>query len=162
MKNRVLLGMFVLLIAMLFFVGTAAAKDKIVIGQAISLSGPQAPAVQMAGGPIYELWVEEVNKQGGIYVKEYGNVEYTCKRTVKVIDNTSPIVTLNLGIDTLVVGNGWVDAGVLATDDFDDDLRVEVYGSVDYYTIGQYEITYIVTDNFLNYTTVIRIVNITE
>jgi branched-chain amino acid transport system substrate-binding protein len=50
----------------------APAKDKIVIGQAISLSGPLAGAVQIAGGPIYELWVEEVNKNGGIYVKEYG------------------------------------------------------------------------------------------
>jgi branched-chain amino acid transport system substrate-binding protein len=50
----------------------ASPKDKIVIGQAISLSGPLAGAVQIAGGPIYELWVEEVNKKGGIYVKEYG------------------------------------------------------------------------------------------
>jgi branched-chain amino acid transport system substrate-binding protein len=53
-------------------VADSSAKDKIVIGQALSLSGPQAGGVAIAGGPIYELWVEEVNKNGGIFVKEYG------------------------------------------------------------------------------------------
>src|SRR4030042_7165736 len=64
-----------ILVVMFLFSATlnaAPAKDKIVIGQAISLSGPLAGAVQIAGGPIYELWVEEVNKKGGIFVKEYG------------------------------------------------------------------------------------------
>jgi len=48
------------------------AKDKIVIGQAISISGPYAMGVATAGGPVYEMWVDEVNKNGGIYVEEYG------------------------------------------------------------------------------------------
>jgi branched-chain amino acid transport system substrate-binding protein len=48
------------------------AKDKIVIGQAIALSGALVGGVQTAGGPVYELWVDEVNKDGGIYVEEYG------------------------------------------------------------------------------------------
>ncbi|MCL6478387.1 MAG: amino acid ABC transporter substrate-binding protein [Peptococcaceae bacterium] len=55
------------------------AKDKIVIGQAISLSGPLAASAAAAGGPAWEMWVKEVNAQGGIYVKEYGKklpVEY--------------------------------------------------------------------------------------
>lgn len=47
------------------------AKDKIVIGQAISLSGPMASGVATTSGPIYEMWVKEVNEQGGIYIKEY-------------------------------------------------------------------------------------------
>ncbi|MCR4420088.1 MAG: amino acid ABC transporter substrate-binding protein [Clostridia bacterium] len=47
------------------------AKDKIVIGQAISLSGPMAMGVATTSGPVYEMWVKEVNAQGGIYVKEY-------------------------------------------------------------------------------------------
>ncbi|MEW6424160.1 MAG: amino acid ABC transporter substrate-binding protein [Bacillota bacterium] len=49
-----------------------AAKDKIRIGLAISLSGPIAPVVSTASGPVYDMWVKEVNAQGGIYVKEYG------------------------------------------------------------------------------------------
>jgi branched-chain amino acid transport system substrate-binding protein len=74
MKNRVLIRVLVIAVALFFLAGVAGAeaKDKIVIGQAISLSGPQAAGVDISGGKIWELWVEEVNKQGGIFVKEYG------------------------------------------------------------------------------------------
>jgi branched-chain amino acid transport system substrate-binding protein len=76
MKNKILRGL-VMFTGIAVFLGivcatNSLAKDKIVIGQAISLSGPNAGGVAIAGGPIYELWVEEVNKNGGIYVKEYG------------------------------------------------------------------------------------------
>ncbi len=47
------------------------AKDKIVIGCAISLSGPYAPGASMTQIPNYKMWVSEVNARGGIYVKEY-------------------------------------------------------------------------------------------
>ena len=50
----------------------ALAKDKIVIGQAVSLSGPLAVGNQVASSPYYDLWVKDVNAEGGIYVKEYG------------------------------------------------------------------------------------------
>src|SRR4030043_1355418 len=50
----------------------APAKDNIVIGQAVSLSGPNA-IIHLPGAlPPQTLWVEEVNAKGGIYVKEYG------------------------------------------------------------------------------------------
>jgi branched-chain amino acid transport system substrate-binding protein len=44
-------------------------KDKIRIGNAISLSGPYAPGAGMTQIPNYDMWVEEVNAKGGIYVK---------------------------------------------------------------------------------------------
>ena len=47
-------------------------KDKIRIGNAISLSGPYAPGAGMTQIPNYDMWAEEVNAKGGIYVKEYG------------------------------------------------------------------------------------------
>ena len=57
MKNRGVLHLFVFGVAMVFLVGVCAthslAKDKIRIGQAISLSGPQAIGVSIAGGRIY-------------------------------------------------------------------------------------------------------------
>jgi branched-chain amino acid transport system substrate-binding protein len=48
------------------------AKDKIRIGMATSLSGPLAVIRSAGFQPIYEMWVDEVNADGGIYVKEYG------------------------------------------------------------------------------------------
>ena len=63
--------MFTMLLAFLIALpGAGQAKDKIVIGQAVSLSGPNA-IIHAAGGlPVQTLWVEEVNAKGGIYVKE--------------------------------------------------------------------------------------------
>jgi branched-chain amino acid transport system substrate-binding protein len=100
MKNKVLLGICVFLIAALSFSGTAVAKDKIVIGQAISLSGPMAGGASISGGPIYELWVEDVNKNGGIYVKEYGK-----KLPVELLryDDKSDIGTMTNLLEKLIV-----------------------------------------------------------
>jgi len=51
---------------------TAHGKDKILIGTAISLSGPYSIGAGITQVPNYKMWVEEVNAKGGIYVKEYG------------------------------------------------------------------------------------------
>ena len=50
----------------------APAKDKIRVGWVTSLSGPYASGVPVTSGNVYELWVEQVNAKGGIYIKEYG------------------------------------------------------------------------------------------
>jgi branched-chain amino acid transport system substrate-binding protein len=50
----------------------AHSKDKIVIGQAASLSGPLGPSNAVVSTPYYDLWVKDVNAEGGIYVKEFG------------------------------------------------------------------------------------------
>ncbi len=74
----------------LTFPRVALSKDKILIGTAISLSGPYAPGASMTQIPNYKMWVEEVNAAGGIYVKEYGK-----KLPVKLImyDDKSDIGT---------------------------------------------------------------------
>ena len=46
-------------------------KDKIRIGRAVSLTGPNALIAKSASIPVYDLWINEVNAKGGIYVKEY-------------------------------------------------------------------------------------------
>jgi len=46
-------------------------KTKIVIGGSRSLTGSLALYEQVAFGPIYKMWIDEVNAAGGIYVKEY-------------------------------------------------------------------------------------------
>lgn len=64
----------VLLACIFLFTGISDvdAKDKIRIGWVTSLSGPYASAVPGTYGLAYELWIEETNAKGGIYVKEYG------------------------------------------------------------------------------------------
>ena len=48
------------------------APDKILFGNPIALSGMDAAGAMMTQIRAYDLWVEDVNAQGGIYVKEYG------------------------------------------------------------------------------------------
>jgi branched-chain amino acid transport system substrate-binding protein len=102
MNNKVLVGLFVIAITLFFLTGAAGAatKDKIVIGQAIALSGPLAGGVQIAGGLIYELWVEEVNKKGGIYVKEYGK---KLPVELKRYDDKSDIGTMTNLLEKLIL-----------------------------------------------------------
>jgi len=102
MKNKAWLGLFVITVALFFLVGAAGAatKDKIVIGQAIALSGPLAGGVDIAGGKIYELWVEEVNKNGGIYVKEYGK---KLPVELKRYDDKSDIGTMTNLLEKLIL-----------------------------------------------------------
>lgn len=91
---------FVVIFLFAPMVNAGPAKDKIVIGQAISLSGPLAGAVQIAGGPIYELWVEEVNKKGGIYVKEFGK---KLPVELKRYDDKSDIGTMTNLLEKLIL-----------------------------------------------------------
>lgn len=47
-------------------------RTSILIGGARPLSGPLAAIGDFGYGPIYNLWAEDVNARGGIYVEEYG------------------------------------------------------------------------------------------
>jgi branched-chain amino acid transport system substrate-binding protein len=73
MRKSILKALMILLIVALAFSGSPAlAKDKIVIGQALALSGPTAGVTKILEQPAIKLWLQEVNAKGGIYVKEYG------------------------------------------------------------------------------------------
>jgi len=48
------------------------APDNIVIGYALAKTGPNAPGADTTQRPNYEMWVKEVNAQGGIMLKAYG------------------------------------------------------------------------------------------
>lgn len=98
--------MFVLVAVavLIFFVGTAVdaapAKDKIRIGWITSLSGILATAVATTTAPAYEIWLEEVNAKGGIYVKEYGK-----KLPVEIIkyDNKSDVGTMTKLLEKVIL-----------------------------------------------------------
>jgi branched-chain amino acid transport system substrate-binding protein len=74
-KNKVMFGLFVCAVVGVFLCSACAPKpppkDKIRIGRAVSLTGPNALIAKSASIPVYDLWVDEINAKGGIYVKEY-------------------------------------------------------------------------------------------
>ena len=72
MGTRLVTAML-LVVLLAVFVGlpsAACAKDKIILGVPIVLSGPYAEAAHSTVLSNYELWVQAVNAKGGIYVKD--------------------------------------------------------------------------------------------
>ena len=78
----------------------APVKDSIVVGASRPLSGPWAAIGDSALKPIMEMWQEDVNAAGGIYVAEYGKslpIEYI------VYDDTSDLGTMVRLTEKLIV-----------------------------------------------------------
>jgi len=97
LKFTVLVMLFALFAA---FPLAAHPKDKIIVGQAVSLSGPLAPSNAVVSTPYYDLWVKDVNAEGGIYVKEYGK-----KLPVELLiyDDKSDIGTMTRLVEKLIL-----------------------------------------------------------
>src|SRR4030043_1665505 len=104
MKKKVFLTLLTVIPVTIFLfcvtVNTAPAKDKIRIGQAVSITGPLGPSNAVVSTPYYDLWVKDVNAEGGIYVKEYGK-----KLPVELLiyDDKSDIGTMTRLLEKLIL-----------------------------------------------------------
>jgi len=80
-----------------------------------------------------------------------GNVPLEVTRTVEVVDNTPPVITLN-GADPaeFLVGTSYVEAGASVTDNTDEDLSAALVidsSAVDTSIVGSYLVTYDASDS---------------
>lgn len=106
--------------------------------------------------------ITQVGTYSIIYQVDYRNATKTITRIVTVIDETPPSVMLNPGVDTIHVGDTWVDASVTATDNSLVDVTIERVGTVNTNIKGDYFISYLVTDSSGNQTEMIRYVFVIE
>jgi xanthosine utilization system XapX-like protein len=79
-----------------------------------------------------------------------------------VIDQTPPVLTLNLGIDTILVGEEWIDESATVIDNSNEAIEIVVTGSVNTSVAGTYEITYTATDSSGNTSSIKRFVTVYE
>ncbi len=102
----------------------------------------------------------------GLYKIEYkstnAGVEYIIERYVMVVDETQPVITLNPGLDTVNLGEEWIDAGAVVLDNSLEVLTYTVVDDVDINTVGRYTVTYTAVDSSGNETSINRIINIVE
>jgi branched-chain amino acid transport system substrate-binding protein len=79
---------------------TAPTKDKIVVGMARPLSGWNAKIGDSAYRPVYETFIAEVNKDGGVFIPEYGK-----KLPIETIiyDDKSDVATMTQLTEKLIV-----------------------------------------------------------
>lgn len=80
-----------------------------------------------------------------IYYATYLDFEKTITRIVTVVDDKVPDVHLNIGLDTIYVGDQWTDTGVTS----DDQIDVLISGYVNINIAGEYIITYTINDGQL-------------
>ncbi len=105
---------------------------------------------------------QEIGTYEILYETSYRGFTKQSKRVVTVIDETPPEVWLLPGVDTIPKDGTWVDAGVTCQDNSLQAVTVEIMGTVSANMIGEYMITYIVTDPSGNETDVVRYVNVIE
>ncbi|MBU1958909.1 DUF5011 domain-containing protein [bacterium] len=90
-----------------------------------------------------------------------GNVG-TATRVVKVIDVTSPVVTVTGVTADVSVGGTYTELGATVTDNVDTGLAAIVTGSVDTTKVGEYTLTYTATDSAGNVGTATRVVKVVD
>ena len=96
------------------------------------------------------------------YAYTHEEVVYEIDRYVIVTDQTPPVLTLNLGVDTITVGEEWIDAGATVLDNSGETITVVISGTVDSNTPGTYVITYAATDSNDNSFLIYRYVTVIE
>ena len=96
------------------------------------------------------------------YSATYEGVTVQIRRSVMVIDETAPVLRLNSGIDTIILGTEWIDAGVTIVDNSNEILTATVVSNVNIDMVGEYTVTYTATDSSGNTSTIVRYVNVIE
>lgn len=97
-----------------------------------------------------------------VYTAEFEGQTVSATRKVSVVDQTPPSIYLNPGVDTIKKGEIWVDAGITALDNSNDEVNIAVTGNVDTSKVGEYLVTYIATDKYNNKSEAVRFVNVVE
>jgi branched-chain amino acid transport system substrate-binding protein len=102
-KKIILLGIIAITLVALPVLGGCGKelppKDEIVIGAARPMSGSLAFFEENAFGPLYKMWVDEVNADGGIYVEEYGK---KLPVRMRVYDDKSDMATMTRLLEKLI------------------------------------------------------------
>lgn len=110
----------------------------------------------------------DINKLGTYKIKYYivlDNKEYSITRNINVIDTTKPIITLNGNESiTILKGEEYSELGYTASDNYDGDItdKVEVTSNLNNNVVGEYSITYTVTDTSNNTISITRTIYVKE
>lgn len=146
---------------------TLSGSDPMTVAQGSTFTDPGATATDNVDGSVPVTVSGSVNTASvGSYVLTYtasdsfGNTARKT-RTVRVVDTTAPVITLN-GSDPMSVpqGSTFTDPGATAVDNVDGSVPVSVSGSVNTATPGSYTLTYTATDSAGNTARKNRTVNV--
>ena len=95
-------------------------------------------------------------------VTDDSNNTGTATRTVNVVDQTLPVITLTGGNVTIEAGGSYTELGATASDNYYTGLSVTPTGAVNTSAVGTYTITYSATDDSNNTGTATRTVTVVD
>jgi PKD repeat protein len=130
------------------------------------------PGVAMSdicGGTVdLEVEVTGPSTELGVHVLHYtavdaaGNASETLTRSVSVVDDSAPIITLNGGDEVLECGKRYRESGARVYDDCEEDVALMISGEVPSGSTGAHRITYAATDSSGNVAEVQRVVHVRD
>jgi len=88
--------------------------------------------------------------------------EYTITRMVQVSDQIAPILSILEGVDTVSIGEAWINGGCQVTDNSGETLTCTTDTIVNIVIAGVYEVIYTAEDSSGNEGTITRIVTVVE
>lgn len=102
------------------------------------------------------------NNKVGKYKVTYKNILFKKYRTVEIVDEVKPVITLIDDNVTILLNEEYKEPGYKAQDEYDGDLtdKVEIISGLKNNQVGTYKITYKVTDSSKNTTKTSRVVNV--
>lgn len=102
------------------------------------------------------------NNKVGKYKVTYKNFLFKKYRTVEIVDEVKPVITLIDDNVTILLNEEYKEPGYKAQDEYDGDLtdKVEIISGLKNNQVGTYKITYKVTDSSKNSTKISRVVNV--
>ena len=102
------------------------------------------------------------NNKVGKYKVTYKNILFKKYRTVEIVDEVKPVITLIDDNVTILLNEEYKEPGYKAQDEYDGDLtdKVEIISGLKNNQVGTYKITYKVTDSSKNTTKISRVVNV--
>ena len=96
-----------------------------------------------------------------VYQTTHRDLIQTLIRVVRVVDELPPVITLNPVIDTISLGETWIDASVEAVDNSLGDVIISTTGTV-LNEVGTYYIIYKAIDSSGNESELMRVVHVIE
>ena len=171
MKKKIIFIIFVcVLLLVLILIGIKV----FFLDSSITLNGDSVINLKL-GDEYKELGVKDdidVKISGSVDTKKVGEYKITYElngkkiiRTVNVIDDIKPVITLNGNTDIyLYLGNKYDDDGVKAVDNYDGDITKNVTKNtdLDINKLGDYKIEYEVKDSSNNKSVVTRNIHVIE
>ena len=149
--------------------------EQVATGDPVTYESDSATAVDPSQGditPNIDMVTDLDQYLAGVYYEDYnvmdasGNEAEEVTRVIYVVaDQTAPVITLNGTADTTIeVGTMWVDPLGTARDNKEGDLTSSIItsGMVNAELLGDYTITYFISDNQGNSSSTTRIVRVVD